>query len=312
MRVSGIYKIQSKIKPERVYIGSAVNVHDRKVRHLWDMKKNVHANSKLQRHYNKYGKDDLHFELILACDESELIEKEQFFIDSYNPYFNLCPIAGNCRGRHMSDATRKKLSEANKGRPSYIKGKKRPPEEIAKMRGRKWSEESRAKLRESCKKRPPISEETREKMRQSHIGIKLSDEAKAKVSAASKGRTLSPETKEALRKANLGRKASDETKRKLRESHVGIKPTQEALKKIGDALRGKKRPRHVIEAVRNSKYKPLLQYTLDMAFIREWGNSVIASETLIITKSAINKAARGERKQAGGFIWRYKEQRGAA
>jgi hypothetical protein len=49
-----------------------------------------------------------------------------------------------------------------------------------------------------------------------------------------------------------------------------------------------------------------------MKFIQEWGNSVIASEALMITKSAINKAARGERTHAGGFIWRYKDEKQVA
>jgi hypothetical protein len=31
-KISGIYKIQSKIKPERIYIGSAVNLQKRKRR----------------------------------------------------------------------------------------------------------------------------------------------------------------------------------------------------------------------------------------------------------------------------------------
>ena len=55
MRIVGIYKIESIIKPNRIYIGSSINVKDRIGRHKVDFKRNEHSNYKMQRHYNKYG-----------------------------------------------------------------------------------------------------------------------------------------------------------------------------------------------------------------------------------------------------------------
>lgn len=52
---SGIYQIQSKIKPERIYIGSTINVKKRESIHLGNLKRNKHHSHKLQRHYNKFG-----------------------------------------------------------------------------------------------------------------------------------------------------------------------------------------------------------------------------------------------------------------
>ena len=54
MKTSGIYRIQSKIKSERIYIGSSVNIQSRWYHHLADLRKNIHGNSKLQNHFNKY------------------------------------------------------------------------------------------------------------------------------------------------------------------------------------------------------------------------------------------------------------------
>ena len=82
-KVSGIYKIQSLSHPERCYIGSAVNIDKRKKEHLNNLRKNKHANKKLQSHFNKYGETDLSFSLLLGCGKEDLIKNEQYFIDSY-------------------------------------------------------------------------------------------------------------------------------------------------------------------------------------------------------------------------------------
>ena len=37
-KFSGVYKIQSICKPERVYIGSAVNIDKRWKEHIWQLK----------------------------------------------------------------------------------------------------------------------------------------------------------------------------------------------------------------------------------------------------------------------------------
>lgn len=70
-------------------------------------------------------------------------------------------------GAKASEETRAKISAAQKGR-------KQSPETIAKraasLKGVPKSEEHKAKMRESWKSRPPVSDETREKLRISHLG----------------------------------------------------------------------------------------------------------------------------------------------
>ena len=63
MKNTGIYQIKS-IETGRVYIGSAINIKTRWNRHKRDLFKNVHHSSFLQRHYNKYGIDDLIFSIV--------------------------------------------------------------------------------------------------------------------------------------------------------------------------------------------------------------------------------------------------------
>jgi len=88
MKIIGIYQIQSKIKPTRIYIGSSRDITKRWNDHLRLLGKNKHHSSKLQSHFNKYGKDDFQFSILTGCDKENLIPNEQFFIDFYKPYFN--------------------------------------------------------------------------------------------------------------------------------------------------------------------------------------------------------------------------------
>jgi len=145
----GIYKIQSKIKPERIYIGSAVNFYKRCNSHKHSLRKGKHGSKKLQNHYNKYGEKDLEFSILLGCDKESLIEIEQFFIDSYNPWFNINPTAGSNLGRKFSeDPNRKRKDhEYYKGHIPWNKGTKgvmgfwnkgRHPTEESKQKNREW------------------------------------------------------------------------------------------------------------------------------------------------------------------------------
>jgi group I intron endonuclease len=124
MTQSGIYKIQSICKPERCYIGSAINIRNRWRGHLNDLKRNKHSNNRLQNHFKKYGESDLQFSILLGCEKEDLIKIEQYFIDSYNPWFNICKIAGNSLGTKRSIETRRKISEHQIGRIPWNKGTK--------------------------------------------------------------------------------------------------------------------------------------------------------------------------------------------
>jgi group I intron endonuclease len=145
MKISGIYKIQSIVKSERIYIGSAVSINQRWNLHLSMLRRNVHDNKKLQSHFNKYGESDLQFSILLGCEKEDLIKIEQYFIDSYNPWFNHCKIAGNKLGVKASEETKEKMSKSGKKRHKL----------------NPFSIETRNKMRLSVSNRPKISEETR-------------------------------------------------------------------------------------------------------------------------------------------------------
>jgi group I intron endonuclease len=113
-RVCGIYKIQSRIKPERIYIGSAVNIKSRHYLHLRQLKNNKHHSVKLQHHYNKYGADDLFFSVLCVCEKELLLIKEQYYINNLNPWFNISMIAGEPPRRPHTPEAIQKIKDARK------------------------------------------------------------------------------------------------------------------------------------------------------------------------------------------------------
>jgi group I intron endonuclease len=252
---SGIYKIQSKIKPYRFYIGSAVNISRRYSAHLWNLKRGTHHSSKMQNHYNKYGKDDFILSVLLYCDKSELITKEQSYIDLYAPFFNECKVAGSNLGIKRTEETKKKMSASRMG-IRVSEEHKRKLRDFNK--GKKLSEETKRKIGEAGKGRIQTIEKRR-KLSIANKGRVLSEETKRKISTIQKGRPAhnkgvhySAEVRERMsiahRKENLspqviinysngqkGRRLSDETKRKIGIKGVGRLHSAESKKKIGEA-----------------------------------------------------------------------------
>jgi len=61
------------------------------------------------------------------------------------------------------------------------------------------------------------------------------------------------------------------------------------------------------EAARTEKSKkPILQYTKDGTFIREWPSGKEAGNILGIHQANITTCLKGRYKHSGGFIWKYK------
>lgn len=124
MKHSGIYIIQSISNPKRIYVGSAVDLNDRKQMHLFELRRNKHTNSKLQRHFNKYGESDLVFEIIeseVYLGKNHLLSREQGWFDHFKhqgmnlPYFNIMPIAGSRLGVKQSEEQRKANGDRRRG-----------------------------------------------------------------------------------------------------------------------------------------------------------------------------------------------------
>ena len=75
----GVYCIKNTIT-NKVYIGSSLNIKSRLKTHIFSLKNNKHHSLKLQRSYNKYGKDNFLFKILELCDKKELETKEKEWI----------------------------------------------------------------------------------------------------------------------------------------------------------------------------------------------------------------------------------------
>lgn len=182
---SGIYKIQSIIKPERIYIGSARCFRSRQNKHFLDLKKQKHYNHKLQRHYNKYGDADLIFIPFIFCDPKDLIKIEQYLVDIMNPYFNECKVVNSRLGTKVSDGSKLKMRLAKLGKHNpnashFRKG------QVGTRLGQYQNQETRKKISETLKK--IYTQEMKDHLSKINVGKKLSKETRERMSKAQKER----------------------------------------------------------------------------------------------------------------------------
>jgi group I intron endonuclease len=195
-KCSGIYKIQSISKPERVYIGSALNIDKRWKEHIWQLKNERHHSQKLQRHYNKYGVSDLQFSIIAFCDKDNLMSMEQFYLDSIKTYFNNFLSANSPLGYKHTEEAKRKISEYNK-RNGVI-----PPS----PKGRVVKDTTKKKLKEAQLKRWEKPGE-RERMSKMRKGVKT-------------GKVTGGSFTKGHKTWNKGKPNSEEAKRKMKEAWV--------------------------------------------------------------------------------------------
>lgn len=108
---SGIYKIVNNITGD-IYVGSAVDIKRRFRKHKSDLNLHRHPNIILQRAFDKYGEVNLLFDIIECVNnKNNLIVKEQHYIDTLNPKYNILKIAGSRLGHKSSEETKQKLSK---------------------------------------------------------------------------------------------------------------------------------------------------------------------------------------------------------
>lgn len=221
---SGIYMIQSKIKPTRVYIGSSKNISERWRHHLMNLRLKRHHSPKLQAHYNKYGESDLQFSILLGCDIVDLISAEQYFIDSHNPWFNASPTASSRLGTKASAESKYKMRLAKLG-------KKQSKEHVAKRVksiGTPWNKDKKA------------TPEAIKHQSEAHKGKRMTQEQRERRSGVNHrlfGKKHSPETIQKMRDAAKGRVISEEQKMKIRNTLRGKKLSEEHRKNIGIGTR---------------------------------------------------------------------------
>lgn len=83
----GIYKITNKLN-NKCYIGKSSNIEERWKYHKWRYQEKGHSeyDKPLYRAFRKYGIENFTFEIIELVDNTQINEKETYWIEYYNSY----------------------------------------------------------------------------------------------------------------------------------------------------------------------------------------------------------------------------------
>ena len=101
---SGIYKIVNTLNG-KCYVGSAKDFQKRWKRHFNDLEKQQHSSIKLQRSYNKHGRNVFVCEIIeeIPYEKDKILEREQYWIDTLKTKENGYNIADASFGDNLTN-----------------------------------------------------------------------------------------------------------------------------------------------------------------------------------------------------------------
>jgi group I intron endonuclease len=120
----GIYAIVN-LANQHFYVGSAKNLLARERHHSRDLAKGKHKNAHLQRAYDFSGPDSFCFTILEHVERMEdLLAREQHYIDTLNPDYNISRTAGSNLGMKFTPEHRTRISDARRAN-------ERMPEQMA-------------------------------------------------------------------------------------------------------------------------------------------------------------------------------------
>jgi len=227
----------------------------------------------LTRAIERYGRENFIKRILCECKTAgEAYKNEEKFIKEYKTLildggYNISPTGGVGYGGFHSEETKKKIGEIGKGRP--------------------------------------CSDETKEKMSKSRTGKGNSMYGKKGKDSPFYGRHHNLEAKEKMRDTHQGENNPMYGKKPW---NTGLtKKTDEKLRKMGEARIGEKHHNYGKTGRNSPSSKPVLQYTKENVFIKEWESMMDAVRALKIKGSShISQCVNSKQKTAYGFIWRFK------
>ena len=270
---SGIYIITCTQNMRR-YVGSSNDIDYRWRKHREKLVSGKHWNRFLQRSWNKYGSEAFEYAILeIVADVSLLHIREQHWIDTLFPEFNLSPFANRptTQGLTYSEETRQKMSVGIRQSWDQLTDEERKARGAASRHP--MSAEHRTNLRKAnaahavrrqTKRaadriaweagRAEREQERREKLRLANLGKVQGEETKAKLRAIAEQQQADPEYKARHQQAVSEAMQRPEVIAKHREGIANRPPMSETHKaNIGKAHKGMKRPAGTGEKIAASK-----------------------------------------------------------
>ena len=224
--------------------------------------------TKLLNSLSKYGFNTHIFSVVEECKEDDLNKRERYWQD----YYNVVSDGLNCRLTETTDKSGR-LSEETKNRIGDAN------------RGRVHSEQSKKNMSKPKSDSSKMGKYNKSGKRNPFFGKAHSEETKEKIREKRKKQVITKETRQKISTSLLGREVSDETKRK-----------------IGNANKGKSKPK----SMKVKLGRPVLQYTINGEFIKEYYSSQQAADEFNVSKLSIYNAASGRSKTSCNYIWKFK------
>lgn len=246
----------------------------------------------------KYGWSNITHEVFEVESEEEMYRKEIELISFYHsndPEYGYNNSSGgeySHLGCKSSEETRRKISEALKGKPRKPLSEETRKKISEAGKGKHHSEETRKKISKSHKGKLH-SEETKKHLSEVHKGKPgkpCSEETRRKISEARKKEWLDPEIRKKRSKAIKESVSDPEFRRKKSEANKGKTFSEETRKKMSEASRKKwsdpEYRKHMSEA-HKSKSLPKVKISLPDGTIVE-----ITKQHLV--KDYVNKGRKFE------------------
>lgn len=242
-----------------------------------------YSNSLFAVAIKKYGWNNFSHEILEEnLTFEECCTREKYWIQYYHTYtndplcwgYNLTTGGEGVLGRTVSTETRKKISDAHKGKKLSEYHKQQISKGIIGEHNPFYGKHH--------------SEETKELIRRANLGRHLSEETKEIIRQKSTGRVVSEETRKKLSEINKGKPKSEEQRKHLSESRTGYKYSKEAKANMGMAHN-----------------KPIIC----IETCEEFFSILNASEKLKINRSYLNQHLKGKYPSVKGLHFKYKEKK---
>lgn len=111
---SGIYMLTNKIA-KKIYIGQSKDLSKRLKNYLNLSYLKSKASLTISRALLIYGYSNFSLTILEYCEISELLTREQFYLDKLKPQYNILKIAENSKNSKHSEYTKARISKSLKG-----------------------------------------------------------------------------------------------------------------------------------------------------------------------------------------------------